>query len=1403
MKMKPGNTHPETRNRLVAWALATLYLSICTPGFGQIKKEFEVGGPLQGVTLPLYPTQHGEDPGYPGCLTELQKAEAKGYVPFTSEGLPPERQLYEGSVEHFRAYWFKYLPVKSTFDRQSLLKKWLANEAPGVVAGQVEEYSEPVYWVPRHREPRFTGKFNKPVPVVRCKPKAPVFSLDLGLLKPGMYCIRAVGAVETKLLERHRKPVYLRLTINDGSAGLTTGGIEGKDTVYRLRCPYVDEFYRVAEFYFNAPEERTYRATLTVDEGSQADLLVHTLDLHDVLAGSDFRAIKTRTGLSTSTNGVAMAAYDEARRVRDEILWEAFPPLNTHTAIWQGMGGDDPVENWPNFGCAGRSGGQIEATYGRWLPTKMVAIETGSATPVNTLMVNTQLNLTYSVADLKAGRPLPDPYPYKDTGCGIYTPAGKEGATPQNWFPVARGVQDRIEGYVASIATRTTQFSNKSDAGAGHDAALMLCRLAYHYPSIDTTMALHSIVIQPSAYGRDQGSRRRDLRQYLVDVDILKEYDRLFPLIQADTGLAQSVGRFIPWVKTPSDVVKLIDTYLVQTMAKRCMRYQIYGANDPARIITPVTVMADNAFTAPWMEWLFSSTFVYPFPPSGLQDALITGNDRDGIGYIGSYMYALSEQTAPKAAALENYLINGGNPKYDLRDPKRYPKPVAACYWYLNAYSAGLYSPRIGDVSGPDRAYGVFFKGDDPQWRYGWRWTHDPMFAYVIRNHGKRAKETDAEWAAIEQAAATVKRAPWLDTRSRVIINWFGLLESGVQFDDPRFRRNVFLRVGKGYGHAHNDTLDLEGHAHGYPFTIDGGQRSGYSVPNDAKSRVHNLVEVDGMDWSGHSWVEALSDTEGARYLSARAVPPRSHPQVRLYRRQVALIDVDEGGWTPGQPTTGLFPKDMASPNSYVFDVVRVAGGKLHTYCFHGPVEDELVTNMKGKLAFAELKANDLLYLKNFGLDNKKSAGEAPDVVEATWRMIRGKTPGSEDRIAGEIWNEASPRKYTRLHLLDQKDARMLTGASECKYRAFPYTFTSLFVQQRSDVEHDSVFPALIEPFVGEPFIASRRTLPVRDNEADAQRAVVLEVQTRNGHTDLLFADGRPDTIRAIGSLKTSVRMAGEFAYCSTDKEGLRQATLVGGTLLQTPEVTLKPAARERRGIVIEVDYAGKSLILDQAWPEAPLLAQRPFEIGTPARMTTYTIASAKAEGQRTRITMTGGNQYYCSRVTAVSEARRQVECVLPMPKTSKEDPRPLIGEDKNWVAANENLTKFWRAEYLGPSGGVAVTATNTDSEAEGDAAPTDNGARHYLFQLDGPVSEADFGKAGGFCLFEYGVGDTVRQSTSVSLRRVNAGTYELRADVPVEVTLGKGPARLISVEELVRNGGMVKLTSTTAQADK
>jgi len=105
---------------------------------------YEIGGPLAGVKLPLYKTHHGEPAGYPGCLRDENGA-------FINEpqGQYPERELYPGSVEHWRDYWFKYTPARSLFDRQSLLRNWKAARLPGIPADRVEKYAEPVYWVPR------------------------------------------------------------------------------------------------------------------------------------------------------------------------------------------------------------------------------------------------------------------------------------------------------------------------------------------------------------------------------------------------------------------------------------------------------------------------------------------------------------------------------------------------------------------------------------------------------------------------------------------------------------------------------------------------------------------------------------------------------------------------------------------------------------------------------------------------------------------------------------------------------------------------------------------------------------------------------------------------------------------------------------------------------------------------------------------------------------------------------------------------------------------------------------------------------------------------------------------------------------------------------------------------------
>ena len=55
--------------------------------------EYEIGGPLAGLKLPLFKTQHGEKPGYPGNLPRQ----------YDHDPLAPELQLYPGSAEHYRA----------------------------------------------------------------------------------------------------------------------------------------------------------------------------------------------------------------------------------------------------------------------------------------------------------------------------------------------------------------------------------------------------------------------------------------------------------------------------------------------------------------------------------------------------------------------------------------------------------------------------------------------------------------------------------------------------------------------------------------------------------------------------------------------------------------------------------------------------------------------------------------------------------------------------------------------------------------------------------------------------------------------------------------------------------------------------------------------------------------------------------------------------------------------------------------------------------------------------------------------------------------------------------------------------------------------------------------------------
>ncbi len=1301
---------------------------------GAAAAEYEIGGPLAGVKLPPFPTQHGERPGYPGWF------DPQG----SNDGLPPEVELYPGAVEHFRAYWFKYCPVRSSYDAQSQLRNWTAPTIPGAQAA--EDYAAPVYRGMRHGNSERTDKFWAPVPVVRCRPQGPVIQLDLGELDAGLYALRVIGAVETKDIRPFSKALFLKAAINDG--------LKGETTVSRQRLGYVDEFYSVAEIYFHAVERRRYQATLQVDAGSEVDLLVHNITLDDCLAGTVKRAIKSRAirrpnpGVQVSAPKVSAAE----RLARDAALWEGFPPLNYQSGRIpeSGYGAIPGVAP----GTDRMTGKEIVEQYGDW----------GNAGDPALLMVNRKLGLRYTMEDYRARRPLPDPYPFKDDGLGLTFPDAQNPAQGRVWAPIAAVLEDRVRRYMTAFHQGAEDWIAKGDSDAAHDAAVQLVRFAYAFPAIEDSSTLHAVLHDPGAFNRGHRCRSREtcgqaLGHFSFQFRLHGDYDSLYTYIAASETLAQSVGRFVPWVKSPRDVVQLLDVYLLQVHAKRHLRYQYYGdGREPAVLSEIAAVLGDNAVTDPWMEWLFSRAFYYPRPLAGLPDFMVSAMDRDGRGTIGSSSYVMGDECAATIArSVEGYIENGGNPRFNLCDFTRFPKALTALYFPIRAHSAGLWTMRIGSVSGPDKGYAKAWRtlvGEDTA--LAWKWTRDPAFAYILRHYGKKEEFSEQEWTDMDRAATALRRAPWMDNPSRVLPNYAAFLETGLEHDDMRFRRSVMLRVGTGSGHAHQDTLDMQINAHGLPMTIEAGQRPGYSAPNDARTYVHNTVQVDGKDWpSDHvggtnSWVRTLTDMEGARYMAAQVA---ANPLATYARRQVALIDVDEGrgsqrlGPDAFGPKPENLPKDVVTPNSYVFDVFRVAGGRIHTYCFHAHVNDlpcaegnfQPRTNAEA-VAPALPDSPEGQYLKD--LANQKYAGVAPEHFAATFRLQKERVgvpvtrsvhrAGAESFLAGFIYDPNAPDKFTRLHVLGAAGAVVMKGDLNCKQ--WNYFIPNIYVQRRGEAL-ESAFAAVVEPFSGRPFIEEIARLKIGANEEDAQQAVALRVKTANGRTDVCFADGRPEKARDLPEV--ACRMSGEFAYYSADATGLRQLALTGGRTLRTPMGGIALATGEHRAKIVRADYRARKVWTDSPWPAGAL--PRQVELKTQpsddarAWQTSFTTTTISG----TEIAFLHSADFYRAAISGVHEAGRAVTCALPVPLQAS-------GFRRGWTASNDDASKLWRV-----------------TEARGSS-----------FTLAGAVAAGDFGPENALRVWEYGVGDELRLSAFAVLRRIEPGLFEFSADADAALLL-------------------------------
>jgi len=108
--------------------------------------------------------------------------------------------------------------------------------------------------------------------------------------------------------------------------------------------------------------------------------------------------------------------------------------------------------------------------------------------------------------------------------------------------------------------------------------------------------------------------------------------------------------------------------------------------------------------------------------------------------------------------------------------------------------------------------------------------------------------------------------------------------------------------------------------------------------PNPRLHRMHSTVEVDRATMNngdllaaGWGWLNAFAPMGDVQYVDA-SQRARTHPQLEVYRRGVALINVGDA-------------------ESYVFNCFRVKGGSVHTWAAHANQNDRFEVNTPVKEA--------------------------------------------------------------------------------------------------------------------------------------------------------------------------------------------------------------------------------------------------------------------------------------------------------------------------------------------------------------------------------------------------------------------------------------------------------------------
>lgn len=238
---------------------------------------------------------------------------------------------------------------------------------------------------------------------------------------------------------------------------------------------------------------------------------------------------------------------------------------------------------------------------------------------------------------------------------------------------------------------------------------------------------------------------------------------------------------------------------------------------------------------------------------------------------------------------------------------------------------AGQFLPCYGDAADARGWRGDLVAEYRSEYERAYLHWQSDLLAWKLFRLGKRDPglwDVDL-WDAL--AAHVERLGPEPPAQSRVF-DGVGMAFLEARRAEPALqdRAGLTLRYGYGWGHSHHDNLNVEFWAKNQPVVPELGYPTWVHPLGGTAHTVHHvtgMIDHAGQysGATGKGTLEMFAAAPEASFVDCSAQPTGFPAWV--YCRAVALLEA------PGE-------------NSYVFDVLRLAGGTVRTYCFHGPPYD-------------------------------------------------------------------------------------------------------------------------------------------------------------------------------------------------------------------------------------------------------------------------------------------------------------------------------------------------------------------------------------------------------------------------------------------------------------------------------